>query len=48
MRIIPQGATGDAELLARLQRLDGFDNLAVIEAMASTDNWRFVCWTAPV
>jgi hypothetical protein len=46
--VIPQGATGDAELLARLQRLDGFDNLAVIEAVASTDNRRFVCWTAPV
>lgn len=45
--VIPQGASGDAELLARLQRLDGFDNLAVIEAMASTASRRFVCWTAP-
>lgn len=30
--------------LDRLQRLPGFDHEAVIRAMGSTDNDRFVCW----
>src|SRR6185436_9773582 len=34
--VIPQGATGEAELLAKLQSLPNFDNAAVIEAMTST------------
>lgn len=41
---VPQGATGESELLQRLQALPGFDNDAVIDAMASTSNRRFVCW----
>ena len=45
--IIPEGATGEAELLNRLQALDGFDNDAVIAAMSSTDNQRFLCWKRP-
>ena len=42
--VIPQGATGDGELLARLQSLPGFDNGAVIEAMTCTSDRRFLCW----
>src|SRR5713226_6807947 len=42
--IIPQGATGEDELLSRLQALEGFDNAALIEAMSSTENQRFLCW----
>lgn len=41
---IPQGATGDRQLLERLQALPGFDNNAVIEAMSSTSDRRFLCW----
>jgi hypothetical protein len=41
---IPQGATGDKELLERLQTLPGFDNGKVIEAMGSTSDRRFLCW----
>jgi hypothetical protein len=41
---IPQGATGDTELLERLRALPGFDNGAVIEAMCCTSDRRFVCW----
>lgn len=41
---IPQGATGDGQLLARLQALPGFDNNAVTAAMASTSDRRFLCW----
>ena len=41
---VPQGATGDGDLLARLQALPGFDNNAVIEAMSSTSDRRFLCW----
>jgi hypothetical protein len=43
--IIPQGATGDKELLNELQnRLPDFDNRMVIEAMGSTQNQRFLVW----
>lgn len=45
--VVPQGATGEAELLRRLQALSGFDNEAVIAAMASTENARFLCWQHP-
>jgi hypothetical protein len=41
---VPQGATGDKELLERLQALPGFDNQAFIEAMGSTSDRRFLCW----
>jgi hypothetical protein len=41
---VPQGATGDRQLLERLQTLPGFDNGAVIEAMTCTSDRRFVCW----
>jgi len=46
--VIPQGAIGEQELLRRLQMLDGFDSHAVIQAMLSTDNQRFLCWERPV
>lgn len=46
--VVPQGATGEHELLDRLQRLPGFDNQALIDAMLSTDNQRFLCWERPV
>ena len=42
--VIPQGATNEKELLSRLQALPGFDNQAVIRAMGSTENQRFLCW----
>lgn len=41
---IPQGATGERELLERLQALPGFDNAMLIEAMGSTSDRRFLCW----
>ena len=45
--VVPQGAAGEEGLLARLQQLPGFDHGAVIAAMASTDNARFLCWERP-
>lgn len=41
---IPSSATGEKEFLERLQALPGFNNGAVIEAMACCDNRRFLCW----
>ncbi|MDR0673981.1 MAG: hypothetical protein LBF93_10105 [Zoogloeaceae bacterium] len=41
----PQGATGDSAALEEYQRrFPGFSDIAVIEAMGSTSNARFVCW----
>lgn len=45
---IPQGATGDAELLSRMQQLPGFNNQVFIEAMGSTQEAIFTCWEKPV
>ncbi|MFL5241960.1 MAG: hypothetical protein ACJ8FY_07615 [Gemmataceae bacterium] len=42
--VVPSEADGMDRLLERLQRLPNFDNRAVIDAMASTDNREFVCW----
>ena len=42
--VVPQGAAGEGALLERLQALPGFDNEAVIRAMGSVENNRFVCW----
>lgn len=42
---IPQGVQGFAELLKRLQALPGFRDDAAIEAMGSTANGSFLCWT---
>ena len=46
--VVPQGAEGCKDLLKRLQKLPGFDNEAVIKAMGSTSNAKFVCWKRPV
>lgn len=42
--IFPQGAIGEAEMLHQLQKLPGFNNEALIEAMGCTDNKTFICW----
>lgn len=42
--VVPSEAEGSAELLRRLQTLPGFDNEAVIRAMACTDDATFLCW----
>jgi hypothetical protein len=42
--IVPQGATGEDAMLEKIQQLPGFDNEAVIKAMTSTTNNRFICW----
>jgi hypothetical protein len=42
--LVPAGATGEMELLHRLQQLPGFRNEAVIEATPSTGIQRFLCW----
>ncbi|MGH8178760.1 MAG: hypothetical protein ACREV5_21080 [Steroidobacter sp.] len=39
-------AEGFAELLPRIQELPGFDNEAVVKAMGSASNNRFVVWRA--
>jgi hypothetical protein len=44
---VPQGATGDGQLLERLQALPGFDNGAFIEAMSCASDRRFLCWQRP-
>lgn len=41
---IPWGATGEAELLERLQQLPGFDNSAVIAAASDATDARRTCW----
>lgn len=40
----PQGATGEIELISKLQTLPGFNNREFIEAMGCTSNRKFVCW----
>lgn len=42
--VVPNGATGEEEMLKHLQLLPNFDNEALISAMSSTDNNKFVCW----
>jgi hypothetical protein len=41
---VPSDTEGMGELLSRLQQLPEFDNEAVVKAMGSTDNAKFVCW----
>jgi hypothetical protein len=44
---VPMDAGGEHTLLQAMQaRLSGFDNMAVIEAMSSTDNDVFQIWPA--
>jgi hypothetical protein len=42
--VVPSGAEASRALRERLQRLAGFDNERVIEAMTTATNGRFVCW----
>jgi hypothetical protein len=42
--IYPGGATGESEMIERLQKLPNFDNEAVISAMGSVHNNTFICW----
>jgi hypothetical protein len=42
--LVPSQAEGMEELLSKLQELPGFNNEAVIHAMGSTDNAKFLCW----
>jgi hypothetical protein len=42
--VIPNGATGVAELIERLQALADFDNASLSNAMASASNARFILW----
>jgi hypothetical protein len=42
--IVPQGATGEPALLARLQALPGFNHEALVAAMGSAENQVWVCW----
>jgi hypothetical protein len=42
---VPMGARGEHALLQAMQvRFAGFDNMAVVEAMSSTDNAMFQIW----
>lgn len=45
--IIPGGAQDITTLLDRLGGLPGFDHIAVISAMGSTDDARFKIWSRP-
>jgi hypothetical protein len=45
--VVPQTAEGCDHLLARLQKLPGFDHEAVIKAMVSASNAKFLCWQRP-
>ena len=42
--VIPQGATGEQDLLSRLMQLPRFDNDAFNQAMSSAEDQSFVCW----
>ncbi len=42
---IPQGATGESEMIERLTALPGFDGDALGEAMRSVRNETFLCWS---
>lgn len=45
---VPMGSEGETELLTTMQhRLHGFDNMAVVDAMGSTENAEFLVWQRP-
>ena len=44
---IPQGASGEKQLADLLLALPGFDHEAFIQAMSSTQEAVFTCWTRP-
>ena len=41
---VPAGAQGEDTFLAKLQTLEGFDNQAVNDAMASVEEARWLVW----
>ena len=43
--LVPQGSDGSQALVERLLKLPGFNELLFIEAMGSTANRKFVCWS---
>jgi hypothetical protein len=45
--VVPSESEGMQRLLPRLQCLPGFDNNAVIAAMACAEYHEFVCWRRP-
>jgi hypothetical protein len=42
---VSKRADGAMELLGRLQELPGFRNETALQAMGSTENARFLCWS---
>lgn len=44
---VPQSEPVSDQLLERLQKLPGFDNRKVIEAMSHMGDGKFLCWKAP-
>ncbi len=42
--LVPQIAVGYDALYERVSKLEGFDYDAVIAAMATTENAKFICW----
>jgi hypothetical protein len=45
--VVPSEAAGCDRLLARLQKLSGFDNKAVILASQCVEEQTFLCWENP-
>ncbi len=45
--VIPWGATGDRELLERLQQLPSFDSAGILSAATTTEEAMTVCWQKP-
>ena len=43
--LVPQGSNGSDVLVAHLLKLPGFNESLFIEAMGSTANRKFVCWS---
>ena len=43
----PQSAVGSQAVIDALTALPGFDHMAMLIAMGSTDNARFAVWTRP-
>lgn len=42
--VVPNGAAGVPAMVARLQKLPGFDHAALIRAMSCTEDRSFLCW----
>jgi hypothetical protein len=43
--VVPQGATGEQQLMDQMGKLPGFNWKPVIEGMKTTRNQRFLCWS---